>query len=88
MKKCFFVFMSSIVITLFRTTTLTHAQDYFVYGEYAPGQDVYSINGYGDLLYVADENGYCYIYRVYRQLLSFKKNLDQKNGRYFPLGMR
>jgi hypothetical protein len=64
MKKCFFVIMSSIVITLFMTTTLTQAQDYFVYGEYAPGQDVYAVDGYGDLLYVANGSGVCYIYRV------------------------
>jgi len=64
MKKCFFGFMCGIIITLFMTLSLTYAQDYFVYSEYPPGQDVYAIDGYGDLLYVADGNGHCYIYRV------------------------
>ncbi len=53
-----------------QTSTSTTAAEiagpptYYVYGVFTPSHEVYSIDGYDDLLYVSDNYGYAYIYRV------------------------
>jgi len=52
------------ILLLSPAAAADEAGSLFAYGEYVPGHSLYSVDGYGDLLYYDDGNGIAHIVRV------------------------